>query len=236
MTYEDVMDKLERFGTDQTKKTYLRHGAKEPFFGVKVGDLKKHFVKEVKKDQQLVYDLYASGNSDAMYLAGLTVKPKEMTKERLNEWVQGAYWYMISEYTVAQVAADSLFAVELAREWMRADEEMIAVAGWSTYSNYLSITLDEEVDFDEIGKLLEQVEETIHSERNRVRYVMNNFVICVGTYCKPMHERAKEVAEAIGKVHVDVGNTACKVPLATDYIKKVENRNTIGEKRKTCIC
>lgn len=33
--------------------------------------------------------------------------------------VRIAYWYMISEYTVAQVAAESPFALELAREWMR---------------------------------------------------------------------------------------------------------------------
>ncbi|MGG3448917.1 DNA alkylation repair protein [Domibacillus aminovorans] len=236
MTYEEVMGKLEQLGTDQTKKTFLRHGAKEPFFGVKVGDLKKHCVKDVKKDQQLVYDLYASGNSDAMYLAGLTVKPKEMTKERLNEWVRGAYWYMISEYTVAQIAAESLFAIELAREWMRADEEMIVVAGWSTYSNYLSIAPDEQIDGEEVERLLAQVAETIHEEQNRVRYVMNNFVICVGAYYAPLTERAKEVAVAIGKVHVDVGNTACKVPVAIDYIKKIEDRHAIGKKRKTCIC
>lgn len=236
MTYEEVMEKLEQFGSDQMKKTFERHGAKEPFFGVKVGDLKKHFVKEVKKDQQLVYDLYASGNSDAMYLAGLTVKPKEMTKERLNEWVRGAYWYMISEYTVAQVAVESPFALELAREWMQSHSEMIAVAGWSTYSNYLSIAPDEEVDQAEVEKLLKQIEETVHMERNRVRYVMNNFVICVGAYYAPLSEQAKGVAESIGKVHVDFGNTACKVPVAMEYIQKIEERNTVGKKRKTCIC
>ncbi len=32
----------------------------------------------------------------------------------------------------------------------------------------------------------------------------------------------KQVADYIGKVQVDVGNTACKVPLATEYIKKIE--------------
>lgn len=236
MTYEEVMEKLEQFGSEQTKKTFARHGAKEPFFGVKVGDLKKHFVKEVKKDQQLVYDLYASGNNDAMYLAGLAVKPKEMTKERLNEWVRGAYWYMISEYTVAQVAAESPFALELSREWMRSDDEMIAVAGWSTYSNYLSIAPDEEVDQAEVEKLMQQVKETVHEERNRVRYVMNNFVICVGAYYKPLSAQAKEAAAFIGSVHVDVGNTACKVPLATAYIQKIEDRDAVGKKRKTCIC
>ncbi|MGG1664547.1 DNA alkylation repair protein [Brevibacillus sp. NRS-1366] len=235
MTVEEVMQKLEAMGTEQTKKTFLRHGAKEPFFGVKIGDMKK-LVKEVKRDQSLALALYDTGNHDAMYLAGLAVDPKSMSKERLRSWAQQAYWYALAEYTVANVAAESDFAMELAREWLEAKEEMIAVCGWNTYSNYVSITADEKLDLDEIKRLLQRVKETIHEERNRVRYVMNQFVISIGAYVPALHAEALEVANAIGKVHVDVGQTACKVPLATDYIRKIEERGKIGQKRKTCMC
>lgn len=235
MTLEEIMEKLEEMGSEQTKKTLLRHGAREPFFGVRVGDLKK-LVKHVKKDQELGLALYDTGHSDAMYLAGLSVQPKLMSKEILQDWADKAYWYMLSEYTVAGVAAESPYARELAIEWIQSEEEMIATCGWSTYSNYLSITPDENLNLDEIRKLLRQAETTIHQEKNRVRYVMNNFVICVGAYVIPLHKEALATAAKIGKVHVDVGKTACKVPLATDYIKKIEERNKIGAKRKTCIC
>ncbi|MCC8434582.1 DNA alkylation repair protein [Brevibacillus sp. M2.1A] len=235
MTLEEVMQKLEAMGTEQTKKTLLRHGAKEPLFGVRVGDMKK-LVKEVKHDQQLVQALYDTGNYDAMYLAGLTVDPKSMTKERLQAWVQEASWYAPAEYTVASVAAESHFAMELAREWIESKEEMVATCGWNTYSNYLSITPDEQLDKEEIKRLLMRVKETIHQEQNRVRYTMNQFVISVGAYVRELHQEALEVAAAIGKVHVDVGQTACKVPLATEYIKKIEERGSVGKKKKTCIC
>jgi len=235
MTYEEIMQKLEELGSEQTKKIYHNHGVKEPYFGVKIGDLKK-LVKYVKKDHELALKLYDSGNHDAMYLAGLSVKPKLISKETLQDWVKKAYWYMIAEYTVAQVAAESEYALELAREWMNAEDEMVAVAGWSAYSNYLSITPDDEMDIDEIRSLLEKVKNTIHEERNRVRYVMNSFVISVGSYVPELTQEAKQVGEEIGKVHVDVGNTACKVPLAKEYISKVEKMNRVGLKRKTCIC
>ncbi len=235
MTYEEIMTKLKELGTDQTKQIYLNHGVKEPYFGVKIGDLKK-LVKYVKKDHELALKLYNSGNHDAMYLAGLSVNPKFISKETLQDWVQKAYWYMIAEYTVAQVAAESGYGLELAREWMQSEEEMIAVAGWSTYSNYLSITSNEELDFSEIRDLLNKIRENIHDERNRVRYVMNGFVISVGCYVPELTEEAKQVAETIGKVHVDVGNTACKVPLAVEYIEKVIDKKKVGIKRKTCIC
>jgi 3-methyladenine DNA glycosylase AlkD len=235
MTLEEIMKQLKEMGSEQTKSTLIRHGAHEPFFGVKVGDLKK-LVKYVKKDHELALALYDTGNSDAMYLAGLSINPKLVTKEILQDWVQKAYWYMIAEYTVPWVAAESDYGLELAREWMESEDEMIACSGWSTYANYLSITSDEKLDWDDISEMLQLVDKTIHQERNRVRYNMNAFVISVGAYVAPLHEEAKAVAESIGKVHVDVGNTACKVPLATDYIRKIEERAKVGTKKKTCIC
>jgi 3-methyladenine DNA glycosylase AlkD len=235
VTFEEIMQKLEELGSEQTKQIYNNHGVKEPYFGVKIGDLKK-LVKYVKKDHELALKLYDSGIHDAMYLAGLSVNPKLLSKETLLKWAQNAYWYMIAEYTVAQVAAESSYAMELAREWMKSEDEMIAVCGWSTYSNYLSITPDEKLDLAEIRNLLNQVKNNIHGERNRVRYVMNGFVISVGAYVTELSEEAKEVAAYIGKVQVDVGNTACKVPLAVEYIKKIEMKNRVGLKRKTCIC
>jgi 3-methyladenine DNA glycosylase AlkD len=235
MKLEEVMSKLEELGSEQTKKIYMNHGVKEPFYGVKVGDLKK-LVKYVKKDHQLALALYDTGNHDAMYLAGLSVDPKLITKETLKDWVKKAYWYMLAEYTVAGVAAESEYALELAREWMDSPEEMTAVCGWNTFTNYLSIHPDEELDIDEIRSKLNQIELSIHEERNRVRYAMNTFVISVGAYVKELHEEAILVAVKIGKVHVNVGNTACKVPVATQYINKIAQKDKIGIKKKSAIC
>ncbi|MFZ3589927.1 DNA alkylation repair protein [Bacillus sp. DJP31] len=235
MNLEEIMKKLEELGSEQTKNTFFRHGIKEPCFGVKVGDLKK-LVKYVKKDQDLALVLYNTGNHDAMYLAGLSINPSLIDKETLQEWVRKAYWYMLAEYTVAWVAAESNFAIELAKEWMQSPNEMIAVCGWSTYSGYISITPDDQLDLSEIRELLHEIEENVHGEQNRVRYVMNGFVIGVGASVTSLYDEAMRIAEKIGKVHVDVGNSACKVPLAAEYIKKVEERGKLGIKKKTCIC
>jgi len=234
-TLEEVMDKLEAMGTEQTKKTFIRHGAQEPLFGVRIGDMKK-LVKDVKKNQEVARALYNTGNTDAMYLAGLTVNPKTVTKDMLEQWVKRAYWYSLAEYTVANIAAESPYALELAREWMTSPSEMIATCGWSTYANYVMITPDEQLDMEEIRKLLQHIGETIHTERNRVRYTMNSFVISVGASVRELHEEAMRVGERIGSVRVDMGQTACKVPLATEYMNKIAERGNLGMKKKTCIC
>ena len=65
---------------------------------------------------------------------------------------------------------------------------------------------------------------------------MNGFVIAVGAYVKSLTDPAIKTAEKIGPVNVDMGNTACKVPFAPDYIKKIQTRGTIGKKRKSARC
>jgi 3-methyladenine DNA glycosylase AlkD len=233
VTYEEVMSYLEEVGSEQTRNIFAKHGARE-FYGVKVADLKK-ILKYVKKDQELALKLYDSGNSDAMYLAGLAIDAKLMTKEQLQSWVKEAYWYMLSEYTVAWVAAESPYALELAREWMQSDEEMIACAGWSTYSSYLGYAGADDLDLQEVAQLLEQVRVGIHDAPNRVRFDMNGFVISTGVFVPELREDAQRVAQEIGKVHVDVGDTACKVPLASDYIEKVLSRGE-PKKKKNLRC
>jgi len=235
MTFDEVMHELEAKGDAQTKKTLIRHGAKEPCFGVKVQELKK-ILKKTKKNHALSLALYATGNSDAMYLAGLMADENQISKAELQEWVKQAYWHYISEYTVPWVAAESPYGLQLGLEWIVSSEENIAAAGWATIAYYASVREDEDLDNDIYRQLLDRIGNSIHDAQNRVRYVMNGFVIAIGTYMPQLTDYAKEVAEKIGKVSVDVGDTACKVPLATAYIDKVIDKGRVGKKRKTARC
>jgi 3-methyladenine DNA glycosylase AlkD len=235
MTAKDVLAQLKKLGTEQTKKTFLRHGAKEPFFGVKVADLKV-LQKKIKTDHALALELYDSGNSDAMYLAGLIADPAKFTKTDLRKWAKGAYWHMLSGYVVPWVASESRFGRELALEWMDSNNEMIANAGWSTYGCLLSIKPDADLDLAEIEALLGRVKDEITGAPNRVRYTMNSFLISVGSYVAPLTAKAKAIAEALGAIEVDMGDTSCHVPDACEYIAKVEKMGRVGKKRKHAGC
>jgi len=235
MTAADVLAELESYGDQQTKKTLMNHGAREPFFGVKIGDMKK-IQKRIKKDYQLALDLYATGNSDAMYFAGLIADDQKMTKKDLQRWVNGAYWHMLAGYTVPWVAAESPHGWGLALEWIDSKKETVAAAGWCTLGCIVSMKEDDELDIPALKKLLDRVQKTIHDHPNRLGYAMNNFVISVGAYLKPLSATAIEVGKKIGAFECDMGNTACKVPFAPDYIKKSIARGSLKKKRKTCRC
>lgn len=235
MSEEEVMAFLAEHGSETAKATLVKHGAREPFFGTRIGDMKP-LVKKIKRDHELSLALYETGNSDAMYLAGLIADETRISREELERWVRGAYWYMLAEATVAWVAAESNHGFACARAWIDDPAEMVAAAGWATWSSLLSIRPNEEFDDAELAALLDRVRRTIHGEQNRVRYAMNSFVIALGSYHPDFTERARQAGEAIGKVHVDMGGTACKVPLIAPYIAKIEARGGIGKKRTEARC
>ncbi|MEM1323370.1 MAG: DNA alkylation repair protein [Bacteroidota bacterium] len=235
MTLEEVMSALAAYGDEKTKSVLIRHGAKEPFFGVKVQDLKK-ILKKTKKNHELSLQLYATGNTDAMYLAGLMADEKTISKKELNSWVKKAYWSYLSEYTVPWVAAETPFGFELGLEWIESPKEGIASAGWATLASYASVNADENLDIEKYSQLLDRVAAEIHDAPNRVRYVMNGFVIAIGSFIKALTGKATQIAEQVGKVYVEMGGTACKVPLATTYIQKVIDKDRVGKKKKMARC
>jgi 3-methyladenine DNA glycosylase AlkD len=235
MTAEEIVKQLRPLGKDSYKKVLFNHGVKEPVLGVKIEDLKK-IQKRVKKNYQLALDLYDTGIYDAMYLAGLIADDPRMTKQDLQHWVTKANCTMLSEYTVPWVAAESKHGWDLALEWIESDKECVAAAGWATLSSLVAIKDDAQLDLPELKRLLQRVQKTIHQQPNRVRYVMNGFVIAVGSCVQALTDLAGQTGAKIGPVTVDMDGTACKVPYAPEYIQKVQKRGAIGKKRKTAKC
>jgi 3-methyladenine DNA glycosylase AlkD len=234
MTAKDIVAELKKLGNAQTKKTWMTHDAKEPCLGVKVEDMKK-IQKRVKMDYQLALDLYDTGIADAMYLAGLIADDAKMTRKDLQKWIEGASWGMVAEFTVPWVASASPHGREMALKWIESRDEAIASAGWQTYSSMVAIKEDADLDLAEIKSLLQRVANSIHQQPNRVKYVMNSFVIAIACHVKPLHKLAVDTANGVGKVAVELVG-ACKIPFAPDQIKKFEARSAIGKKRKSPKC
>ncbi len=142
----------------------------------------------------------------------------------------------ISAYTVPWVTAGSKHGLELAMDWIKSKEEHIAVAGWATLSGLVAVKPDEELDMAALKNLMAHVQKHIHTAGNREKQAMNGFIIAVGSYVKELTKEAIAVATKIGTVTADMNGTACKIPGAIDYIKKVEAKGAIGKKKKILKC
>lgn len=232
-----ILAELKSKGRENTRQIYARHGmAPDRVYGVSVADLKL-IAKTLKGQQAIACDLLESGNMDAMYLAGMVADGAKLTPAQLHRYLDSAHdLRMVAEYTIPWLAVDHPQARQLALAWMDSTKEHIAAAGWCTYSGIVALRPDAQLDLAEIQSLLDRAVKEIPSAPDRVRLAMNNFVISVGGYVKPLLNAARAAAKNIGAVRVDMGDTACKVPLATAAIEKIESMGRVGKKRKTMRC
>ncbi|MGH9870739.1 MAG: DNA alkylation repair protein [Candidatus Polarisedimenticolia bacterium] len=232
---KEILEQLRSVGKESYRKTLQRHGVPEPILGASIAEMKK-IVKKVRRNHELALQLYDSGIYDARYLAGLIAEDDRMTVKDLTRWVESANCPALSEYTVPWVTAEGPHGMKLALKWIESKKESVASSGWATLSCLAALRDDAELDLALFKRLLGRVRESIHEQPNRVRYVMNGFVIGVGCYVKELTALALETAKAVGPVTVDMGDTACEVPDAAAYIRKVKERGSLGKKRKTVKC
>jgi len=230
-----VMLELEALGKERMKNTYLRNGAHEPLFGVATGAMKP-LAKKIKKNQPLAEQLYATGNYDAMYFAGIIADPMTMTDADFERWMDGAYFYMLSDYVVAVTLAETDIAQAVADKWIASGEELRMSAGWSCYCWLLGNRPDSEFSESKIASMLDQVENTIHNSPDRTKSAMNNFIYTVGISFLPLHDKAVETAMAVGPVEIKRDKKKSSILLASENIQKEIDRGKLGFKRKYVRC
>lgn len=235
MMAAEVVERLKEVGSDSVKRILMRHGAREPVLGVKVEELKK-IQRGVRKDHALALQLFETGIYDAQYLAGLIADERQATPEQLRGWLAKSNSGGIRSTAVAWLAAESAHGERLAREWIDSADAATAQTGWNTLAGLVGVREDAALDFSELEGLLARVETTVHQQPDTVRYAMNGFLLSAGIHVTALTERAIAAAERMGRVSVDMGETACQVPYGPDYIRKAQARGAIGKKRKSARC
>ncbi len=235
MDLYQIMTELESLGSDRKKKYFLNQGAKEPLFGVAASAM-KHMVKAEKFNQDLAEELFATGNFDAMYLAGMIADPNKMTAEDYHRWVKQADFFMISDFIVAVTLAESDIAQEVADSFIESNEELVMSAGWSCYEWLLGSRKDKEFSQDKIKAMLERVEKNIDGQPDRTKSSMNRFLIAVGISYEPLHSIALETASRIGELSILQGNKEIGLPSAYESIQVAANKGRVGFKRKNVRC
>ncbi|MBU5671878.1 DNA alkylation repair protein [Paenibacillus brevis] len=235
MNLESVMQELEALGKERTKKIYISNGAHEPLFGVATGAMKP-IAKKIKINQPLAEELYATGNYDAMYFAGIIADPNAMTEEDYDRWMDGAYFYMLSDFVVAVTLSESDIAQQVADKWIACGEELRMSAGWSCYCWLLGNRPDHQFSEQKIAGMLELAASAIQDSPARTKFSMSNFIYTVGISYLPLHAKALETAKALEPIEVQLNNTKSKLLQPAGNILKFLERGQLGFKRKYVRC
>lgn len=235
MDIETVMQELEALGKERMKKIYLSNGAHEPLFGTATGAMKP-IAKKIKINQELAEELYATGNYDAMYFAGIIADPKAMRASDFERWMEGAYFYMLADHVVAVTLSESDIAQEVADKWIASGEELKMSAGWSCYCWLLGNRPDPEFSESKISSMLDLVKETIHDSPERAKSAMNNFLYTVAISYRPLNEKAIATAKEVGMVEMKKEGKKSSFLNAYESIQKQMDKGRLGFKRKYVRC
>jgi 3-methyladenine DNA glycosylase AlkD len=211
------MKELEKAGSAQTKKTYARHGAEEPMFGVSFATLKE-LTKRIDVDHELALALWDTGNFDARNLAVKIVDPAKMSSADLDKWARETSTSRMCGGYVGMLAGEGPHATKKLESWLGSKDSKLRAAGRSLLG-FLA-QRDETIPDAFFEKRLAEIERTIHSAPNADREGMNMGVILIGCRNTGLRKAATAAAKRIGKVEVDHGDTDCKTPDAAEYIEK----------------
>jgi len=217
----EVMRLLEAAGSEQTRRTYARHGAKGPMFGVKFGDLFK-LMKRIDVDQGLARQLWATGNVDARNLAMKIADPQEITPAELDRWALENELRICNLY-VATLAAESPHGRSRLGRWLGASDQRLVAAGWTLLGRLSD--LDESFPEDELLRRVGEVERSLQAASNEVRSDMNRALISIGGRSPALRRAVTAAAKRLGAVTVDHGDTACKTPDAVEAVAKLWARS-----------
>ncbi len=216
MSLAEVMRVLEASGSEQARKTYARHGAKGPMFGVSFGALSA-LQKRIRVDHALALKLWDTGNVDARNLAMKIADPAAIKASDLDRWAREIPFRMTGLY-IGSLAQESPHGLEKAKRWLAASDIKLRVAGWTLVSVLAS--RDEASPDADYAKYLVLIEKSIHTAPNEEKSAMNAALISIGGRSAGLRKAATATAKRIGKVDVDHGDTSCETPDAASYIDK----------------
>jgi 3-methyladenine DNA glycosylase AlkD len=220
MKLKEAMAALEAAGSEQTRKTYRRHGVQGDMFGVSYAVLEK-LRKTIKVDHELAEGLWKTGNHDARVLATMIADPNQTSAGVLTAWANDSQNHVLAG-AVSTLARKTRSAESCFREWSVSPTEAVSAAGWHLLAELA--THEESLPDPFFEEQLKRIEEHIHSSMNRARYSMNGALIAIGCRNPRLEKQALQAAKRIGKVEVDHGDTSCQTPDAAAYIKKCAAR------------
>lgn len=238
MRVEEVLNLLAPKASDKTKKRYMSQGAKEPLLGMTIKELKPvaKMLMADERCQQIALDLYETGNYDLMYLAGMIVDPKKLSKQDFDDWLSKAYFYMISDFIVAVCLSETDIAFEVADAWIKSDQDLVAGGGYATYSWMLASRKDEVFDKDHLRAIMLGTVDHLKRAGERTKYDIYYFLYNLGLSYIPLAEEALALADEIGPISVIEANGKTLLYHAGNEIRKQVDKGNLGFKRRYVRC
>lgn len=218
-TLEEALAALERCGHPKVREMNARNGAPENQFGVKMGDIRA-IARSIKTDHTLGLKLWASGNVDAMLLATLILKPKQLSEEDLERMAASVTYPHLADWLMTNVIKQHPGKEALRQRWMASSHPMLARAGWSLTTERV-IKSPEGLD---LAALLDRLEREMEAAPAPAQWTMNFCLAEIGIRFAEHRQRAIDMGEKLGLYRDYPVSKGCTSPFAPIWIREMVAR------------
>ena len=208
----------------------ITHWKKKPrglkSFGIGLTQLRK-LAKQIGRDHKLAQQLWKTDIYDAKVIGLLIDEPKKLTREQVEEQVEGLEQGLLTHVfsSCDATLAKAPLAFEIACDWMNNKDPVRRRCAYGLLyelSKKNPKGMDEEFLLDRIAHIREE----IHDEEMWVRESMAGALLGIGKRSKRLNRAAISAAKAIGPLDIDYGEDNSCEPidllkhLTSDYLKK----------------
>lgn len=219
MTFDEAMAQLQALGNEKTRAINAKNGVKNQF-GVKMGDL-RNLANKIKTDPALAAQLWASGNLDAMLLAVLLMKPKDLLVEDLDRLVSGVEYPLVADWLGTNVVKQNRHKEEVRERWMNSDHDITARLGWSLTTERVCKN-PEGLNF---GAILDRLETEMAGAPAVVQWTMNFCLGEIGINFPEYRDRAVAIGEKLGIYRDFPCSKGCTSPFVPTWVAEMVRRN-----------
>ena len=215
---DTILKDLKALGDPRAVAIWKKVGMNtDKYFGVNLSKLKT-YAKKYKKNHELALELWESGYHDARLLATMLEEPKKSAEAQIEKWLVDCDFWDLNNKLCSEVIINTPFAQKKIDTWLKSKKEMVRRAAYMTV---VGLAKENDTLPDTFFEpYLTKVEKEIAKEANWVREAMNYLLIYVGSRNKELGKKTLKVAEKIGKVEIDYGESSCQAPDAVVYIQK----------------
>ncbi|GAA1050156.1 MAG: DNA alkylation repair protein [Renibacterium salmoninarum] len=219
-TASQVMAELAVLEDPKVRAVNLRHGDDH---GVNLGELRA-LAKRLKKQPELVPELWRTGDTAARLLAILICRPKSFSREQLDVMLRSARVPKVHDWLINYVVKKSPHAEALRREWLLDPDPVIASGGWALTAERV-VKAPEGLD---LAELLDVIEAEMKEAPDRLQWSMNNCLAQLGIAHAEFRARAIDLGERL-EVLKDYPTPAnCTSPFAPVWIREMVRRQSAG--------
>ncbi|GAB3672896.1 DNA alkylation repair protein [Saccharopolyspora tripterygii] len=215
-TVTEVMAELAALEDPKARAVNEKHGDDH---GVNLGKLRA-LAKQLKTQQELARELWATGDTAARLLALLICRPKAFDRDELDTMLREACRPKVHDWLVNYVVKKNTHAEELRTAWSADPDPVVASAGWALTAERVT----KKPDGLDLAGLLDVIEAEMKDAPDRLQWAMNTCLAQIGIHHPEHRSRAIGIGERLRVLEDYPTSPGCTSPYAPTWIAEMVRR------------